>query len=242
MKVILGSVLIIFVVLWTNPGEAMKLDSSPTVFKLLSADGSREIGYARFDTAETDKLLYVRGKYQFFSGDYDVDEAWLKPAQHAVLPTLLKYRHVFFHSDGSPERLSEADLNRGQGTCSVYKNGAVQRASKTLYCPPDTYAGPALVFPVRAFIRQNVSIGNEFDSFNCSPGPKIYALQISTRTQSRWTYHAGSELEVSVKPRRGLFDVWIDPLVPRVHLWFDPAKDCEFIGAESMRYYKGLFF
>ena len=242
MKSILAAAAILLGILWTASGGATEPDFPLADFKLLTPDGSRKIGYAHFDTAEAHGLIHVRGQYNFISGDYDVDEAWLKPAQRTASPPLFKYRHVFFHSDGSPERLSEADLNSGQATCSIYNNGTVQRASKKLDFPADTYAGPALVFPIRAFLRQSVSTSNEFHSFNCSPGPTIYALQISTRAQQRWTYHEGPVIEASVKPHFGPFDVWIAPFVPRVRLWFDPARDCEFIGAESMRYYKGLPF
>jgi hypothetical protein len=242
MKSILAAAAILLGILWTASGGATEPDFPLADFKMLTPDGSRKIGYAHFDTAEAHGLIHVRGQYNFISGDYDVDEAWLKPAQRTASPALFKYRHVFFHSDGSPERLSEADLNSGQATCSIYNNGTVQRASKKLDFPADTYAGPALVFPIRAFLRQSVSTSNEFHSFNCSPGPTIYALQISTRAQQRWTYHEGPVIEASVKPHFGPFDVWIAPFVPRVRLWFDPARDCEFIGAESMRYYKGLPF
>jgi hypothetical protein len=193
-------------------------------------------------TEQKRKLLHLRGRYRFANGEQDLDESWLKPTPQGQLPALVKYRHVFFRADGSLERLSETDLNSGQATCSVYKDGVVQRQTRRLAFPADSYAGPALVLPIRAFLRHRASTRRELHSFNCSPGPEIYTIQISTITVPHWSYHTGAVVEASVRPHLERFDVLISPFLPNVRLWFDPLRVCEFIGAESVRYYRGPGF
>ena len=81
---------------------AASLDFPPTDFKLLSADGLVVIGRAHFKmAARSSGRALVQGKYQYTNGEYDIDEDWLEIRPDARLPTLLSYRHAFFHADGS---------------------------------------------------------------------------------------------------------------------------------------------
>ena len=218
-------------------------DLSPAWFKLLSSDGSQVIGTAHFEMAErTDGTLVVRGKYEFANGEHDVDEVWLASLPNTDLPALLRYRHSFFHADGSLERISEADSRTGQASCSIYVNGKPQTDSAKLDFPSDTYAGPAVSLPIRDFLRRG-SIGSSgFHDFHCAPGPKIYAISVSVQPRAHWEFYPGESLEVDVKPDFGQFNILVALFVPKVRLWFDPARHFEMVGAETARYYKGLPF
>jgi hypothetical protein len=60
------------------PGHAASIDLSPASFKLLSSDGSQEIGRADFEISKPPCDTVVRGRYIFTNGEYDVDEVWVK--------------------------------------------------------------------------------------------------------------------------------------------------------------------
>jgi len=42
-----------------------------------------------------------------------------------------------------------------------------------------------------------------------------------------------------VRPDFGLLDFIVAAFVPKLHAWFDPANQLDFIGDEAARYYKG---
>jgi hypothetical protein len=222
-------------------GHVASIDPSSASFKLLSSDGSQEIGKADFETSKTPGETVVRGRYIYTNGEYDVDEVWLVQRSRASLPALSKYRHSFFHADGSLDRVSEADLQSGQASCSVYINGKPQTNSAKLNFPQDTYAGPAVSLPIRDFLRGSKTSA-AFHNFHCGPGPKVYAVKVSAQQLEHWKFYPGESLEVDVQPDFGRLNVLIAPFVPKVRLWFDPTRDFELVGAQTARYYKGLEF
>jgi hypothetical protein len=59
---------------------------------------------------------------------------------------------------------------------------------------------------------------------------------------AHWELYPGESLEVDVKPDFGQVNVFVALFVPKIRLWFDPARPFEFVGAETARYYKGLPF
>jgi hypothetical protein len=222
---------------------AASLDFPPTDFKLLSADGLVVIGRAHFKmAARSSGRALVQGKYQYTNGEYDIDEDWLEIRPDARLPTLLSYRHAFFHADGSLDRVNEADLKSGQASCSVYVNGEAKTLNAKLTFSADTYAGPAVTLPIRNFIRRGSTESAEFRVFSCAPGPKVYLLKASIERPAQWTLYPGKLVQVAIKPDFGLLDILVAPFLPKIRLWFDPAKDFELVGVESSRYYRGLNF
>jgi hypothetical protein len=222
---------------------AASLDFPATDFKLLSADRSVVIGRAHFEmAARSSGRTLLQGKYQYTNGEYDIDENWFELGPDAQLPTLLSYRHAFFHADGSLDRLNEADLKSGQASCSIYVNGEAKTLNAKLTFPADTYAGPAVTLPIRNFIRRGSTEGAEFRDFSCSPGPKIYLVNASIERPAQWTLYPGELVQVDIKPDFGLLDILVAPFLPKIRLWFDPAEDFELVGAESSRYYRGLHF
>jgi hypothetical protein len=159
--------------------SAASVDFPPTDFKVLSADGMVVLGRAHFKlAAQSGGRALVEGKYQFTNGEYDVDEDWLELQPHADLPTLLSYRHAFFHADGSLDRVNEANLKSGQASCTIYVNGKAETQKADLAFSADTYAGPAVTLPIRKFIRGSMK-SVEFRDFSCTPGPKIYLVRAS---------------------------------------------------------------
>ena len=224
--------------------KAASLDFPPTDFKLLSADGSVVIGRADFKmAARSSGRALVQGKYQYTNGEYDIDEVWLEIRPDADLPTLLGYRHAFFHADGSLDRVNEADLKSGQASCSTYVKGEAAKAlNAKLTFPADTYAGPAVTLPIRNFIRRGSTESAEFRVFGCAPGPKIYLVNASIERAAQWTLYPGKLVQVGIKADFGLLDILVAPFLPKIRLWFDPAQDFELVGAESSRYYRGPNF
>jgi hypothetical protein len=223
------------------PGHGASVDLSPASFKLLTSDGSQTIGKAYFEVSRPTGDLVVRGRYTFVSGEYDVDEVWLARRSNTNLPALARYRHSFFHADGSLDRVSDADLKSGQASCSVYINGKPRTDRAKLNFPSDTYAGPAVSLPIRDFLRgSNGSAA--FHDFHCAPGPKIYAVKVSAQQLGHWKFYPGQSLEVDVQPDFGRLNLLVAPFLPKVRLWFDPTRDFELIGAQTARYYKGLEF
>jgi hypothetical protein len=222
---------------------AASLDFPATDFKLLSADGSVVIGRAHFKmAARSSGRALVQGKYQYSNGEYDIDEDWLEIRPDAHPPTLLSYRHAFFHADGSLDRVNEADLKSGQASCSIYVNGEAKTLNAKLTFPADTYAGPAVTLPIRDFIRRGSAESAEFRHFSCTPGPKIYLVNASIEQPAQWALYPGKLVQVDIKPDFGLLGILVAPFLPKIRLWFDPAKDFELVGAESSRYYGGLNF
>ena len=184
----------------------------------------------------------VQGKYQYTNGEYDIDEDRLQIRPHARLPTLLTYTHAFFHADGSLDRVNKADLKSGQASCTIYVNGQAESQTAKLRFSTDTYAGPAVTLPIRDFIRRSSARSTEFRAFSCARGPKIYLIKASIERPAQWALYPGKLVQVDIKPDLGLLDFLVAPFLPKIQLWFDPAKDFELVGAESSRYYKGLNF
>jgi len=223
--------------------RAASVDIPSTEFKLLSEDGSVEIGRAHFKiAARSGGREQVQGKYQFTNGEYDFDEDWLEIRPDATLPKLLRYRHAYFHPDGSRDRVNEADLRSGQASCTVYVHGHAETKSEKLTFPSDTYAGPAVALAIRELIRDSSSARVGFHDFNCAPGPKIYLVRLYVERAVHWRLYPGEQVQVDIKPDLGRLNLLVAPFLPKIRLWFDSTKDFELVGAESSRYYKGLNF
>lgn len=223
--------------------RAASIDLTQTHFKLLSQDGSAVIGRATFEVVvQNGRRELVQGKYQFNNGEYDIDQDWLELRSRSTLPLLLRYRHAFFHSNGVPDRLSQADLKSGAASCTTYTNGHAATESAKLTFSADTYAGPAVMLPIRDFIRRGSQARAAFRDFTCAPGPKLYVVRIVVERGARWSLYPGELVEADITPELGWINSLVFPFVPKIRLWFNQAKGCDLIGAESSRYYKGLHF
>ncbi len=227
----------------TSVTGAPSLYAQETHFKLLSADGSTVIGKANFQIIRpATTQIILRGNYRFTNGDYDIDEDWLKLGAGAKLPELLKYKHTFFYRNGSLDRVNEANFVNGSASCTIYDDAHAKVKSTKLSFPPNTYAGPAVMLPIRYFLfRHSAGITN-FHYFVCAPDPNIFVVAAAIQPAAHWTYYPGNLAEVDVRPHFGWLDFVIAPFVPHIRLWFDRDHHFEFVGATSSRYYRGLSF
>jgi hypothetical protein len=141
-----------------------------------------------------------------------------------------------------PDRLSEVELRSGAASCTIYANGHAATESAKLTFPSDTYAGPAVLLPIRDFIRRGSQAKASFRDFTCAPGPKLYLVRIVVERRAHWPLYPGELVEADITPEFGWANNLVSPFVPKIRLWFNPAKGYDLIGAESSRYYKGLHF
>jgi hypothetical protein len=224
-----------------TPSIAGDMDFPPTDYTVRSVDGQSVIGHAHFRvTTDAEGLITVRGEYRFLDGEYDNDEATLRPSSDGTLPRLVHSHHAFFHADGSPDRESRTDVAAGTGSCTVYQNGQPQVNSAHLDFPSDTFAGDAVMLPLQRFLRDGGNGSVSFHDFNCIPGPKLLKVTAHARPASPWFYYPGDLTQVDVEPDFGWINVVIAPFLPHLQAWFDPAENWFFVGGQSARYYKGL--
>jgi hypothetical protein len=199
------------------------------------------IGHAHFGvTTDDDGLTSVRGEYHFLDGTYDIDESTVRPGVAGNLPMLVRSHHSFFFADGSHDRESRTEVATGTGTCTVYTNGAPQVSSAKFDFPADTFAGDAVMLPLRRFVAAGGNGSISFHDFNCLPGPKLLKVTATAGAPAPWDYYPGNLMQVDVKPDFGWINVVIAPFVPQIRAWFDPGDDGFFVGGEAARYYKGL--
>lgn len=234
---------VILVLSLANPAPltAGGLDFQPTDYTIRSVDGTQVIGHAHFDvTSGADGLSTVRGEYHFLDGDYDIDEATVGASSDGDLPRLVRSHHSFFHADGSPDRESRTDIAAGTGICTIYENGRPKVSSAQLDFPSDSFAGPAVIFPLRRFLKAGGNGSITFYDFNCIPGPKLLKVTARAGPPALWNFNPGDLVRVDVEPDFGWINVVIAPFLPRIQAWFDPHAGWSFVGGQSARYYKGL--
>jgi hypothetical protein len=220
---------------------AGSLDIPPTNYTIRSVDGVSVIGRAHFAvTTSADGLTTVRGDYRFLDGEYDNDEATVRPSSDGSLPRLVRSHHAFFHADGSPDRESQTDVAAGIGRCTIYENGQPQVSSIQTDFPADTFAGDAVMLPLQRFLRAGGNGSISFHAFNCIPGPKLLKVTARASPPASWNYYPGDLTRVDVEPDFGWINAVIAPFLPRIQAWFDPSEDWFFVGGQSARYYKGL--
>jgi hypothetical protein len=216
-------------------------DFPDTNYTVRSIDGVHIIGDAHFAITEAGGgLKTVRGEYRFFDGEYDIDDSTLRPGVGARLPTLVRTRHTFFLSGGTLDRESHVDVAAGTGECTIYTNGKPQVSGAKFRFPSDTFAGDAVVLPLRRFVESGANGSTSFHAFNCIPGPKLLKVTVTARPPAAWDYYPGNLVQVDVKPDFGWINVVIAPFLPEIRAWFDPSEGTFFVGCETARYYKGL--
>jgi hypothetical protein len=217
------------------------LDFPQTDYTLRSIDGSQVIGHAHF-SATTDRqgLTTLSGDYRYLNGEYDTDESTMRPGVAGKPPTLVRTHHSFYLANGSPERESRVEIATGTGVCTVYIGGKPQVSSEKFKFPSDTWAGDAVMLPLRRFVNAGGKGSTSFFAFNCIPGPKLLKVTVTARPPAPWNYYPGNLVQVDVKPDFGWINVVIAPFLPEIRAWFNPGDNSFFVGCETARYYKGL--
>jgi len=221
--------------------RAGELDFPQTDYTLRSIDGSQVIGHVHF-AATTDRngLTILRGEYRYLNGEYDIDESTMRPGVAGKPPALVRTHHVFFFANGSHDRESRVEIATGTGVCTIYTNGKPQVSSAKFNFPADTWAGDAVMLPLRRFVTEGGKGSTSFHAFNCVPGPKLLKVTVTARAPAPWDYYPGNLTQVDVKPDFGWINVVIAPFLPDIRAWFDAGDDTLFVGCETARYYKGL--
>lgn len=212
-------------------------------FKLLSGDGSAVIGKASLAIVQqTPDQKSVRVNYQFTNGEYDIDEDAVQLRPNSNVITLVKYKHSFFHSNGSLERVDQADLVSGSASCVQYLDGHAKRQKAKLSFPPDTYAGPVMIVAVRDLIQNSSRETGAFHYFSCIPKPKVYRVVIVVQRRVHWSLYSGELDKADLQVDLGWLGFVISRALPRTQLWFDPADHLSLVGAKAYSYYKDLEF
>ncbi len=219
---------------------AANINFPPTDYVIRSGNGARIIGHAHFELEDgPDGLRTLHGDYHYLNGASDVEDDTIRLLSGPAEPIFVRFRHVFYNPDGSIDRSGEADVTAGFGQCTIYKNGVAQATRGQLTFPPDTFAGAAVIIPVRDHVMSGVSGSRVFHVFNCVPGPKVIKVTLNIHRRAPWAYYSGNLVEVGLKPDFGWLNLVIGPFLPELRVWFDPNDDWSFVGSKAARYYKG---
>jgi hypothetical protein len=212
-------------------------------FTLLNPDTMTLVGRARLNTVKSSaNQELVRVEYKFTNGTHDVDEDWLRLGPDDKKISLVKYKHTFFNSDNNLDLINEADMISGHASCTRYLNGQPETLRAVLEFSHDTYAGPAIILPVRDFVQNGNQSKDEFHYFSCSPSPKLYVIRMAVQQDVHRNFHHGALDEVDLQPQFGILNFLMSAFVPEVKLWFDPARNFELVAAQSVRYFRGPKF
>jgi hypothetical protein len=211
----------------------------PTSFAILNPDTGATIGQSRYSVESTVDGGILHGESSFYDGQSDVETGTLVGVGDG-LPKLVEFDHTFYAADRSITERSHVDLRSGASVCSQTSGGKTTDAEEVLQYPEDTWAGASIVIPVQHFLRAGEKELPSLHIFNCAPGPKIFAISLQTDPGTAvWTPYGSEALRVEVRPDFGWINVLIAPFVPKLHAWFDPAKEWAFVGDEAARYYQG---
>lgn len=209
-------------------------------FVILSPDGARQIGTARYSLIQRAHALILLGTDRYDSGQYDIQRMRLIPSGNGELPRLVDFNHVFYSSRGKVLIEAHADLATGLASC-IDRRGSVPKMDATrLDFPPRTWAGASVLLPIQRFLRDGGHGKLSLEDFACAPGPKVVAVEVNPDpAPKRLPGYLPGAVEIDAKPDFGWFDFIVSPFVPKLHAWFDPGRDFEFEGAMLARYYGG---
>lgn len=220
--------------------RAADLTFAPTDFLILAGDGRSVVGHGnyRLDFTENGAVLRGVNHYDDGSSDFETDHIWIGAEDSQ--PTMADFEHLFYRADGSPMLTGRADMRSGIASCIGYNGGETSNTTKLMDFPPDTWAGAGIMIPMQAIGRAGAQSTHQMHVFTCAPTPKIFTIDLSVSTSNiRWPLYKGESAEFEITPNLGIFDVFVRPFVPRLHAWFDPHAEWDFVGAEMTRYYRG---
>ena len=220
-------------------GAFAALSFPPTTFAILNPDTGATIGRSSYSVEATADGGILHGESSFYDGQSDVETGRLIGVGDD-LPRLVEFDHTFYNPDHSIQERSHVDLISGAATCIHTANGITNDATDVLKFPDDTWAGASIVIPVQHYLRAGEKELPGLHVFSCAPGPKIFAISLATDPgPAVFTPYGKEALRVEVRPDFGWINVIIAPFVPKLHAWFDPAKEWAFVGDEAARYYQG---
>ncbi len=212
----------------------------PTDFLILSPDGARTLGYCSFRLNKSaGGRAVLRGDARYLNGETDYERVSLELPPDG-LPRPISYEHFFYYADGSPMLAVRANFQSGEASCNDYRADSQYNETAAMDFPPDTWAGGSIAIPIQRYLRSGDQTTHELHFFTCTPGPKIFALDLTPdAARRRWPYYKGDLVRVDVRPYFGAFDIFVRAFVPHLQAWFDPITRWNFVGANMTRFYRG---
>lgn len=217
------------------------LNFPPSEFDILSADTAQLIGHGHYTVKQTATMRILHGENRYLNGEYDIEEDHLSIVEGRSLPVLLSFRHDFFNADATPSIESGLDTATGVGVCAKTVAGKREVVSEQLELPNDTYAGASVLLPIQQFMTErDRNLTLRLHVFNCAPSPRLIAIDVKPETQPQtWVHYPGELEKIDIKANFGFWTVVIQPFIPKLGAWFDPAREMLLVGAQLQRYYKG---
>lgn len=219
---------------------ASTVEFPPSDFKIMDADGTQVIGHGHYEVSRgSNGYATAFGEDHFNNGEYDIERDKLELRSDDQVPRMVTFEHTFFKADGTLQRVNKADFQTGPASCTQYENGQPVVHSTVLQFPPDTFAGSAIVIPLKVDLLRGGRNEIVLHDFNCIPEPEILKVKANPQAPSGWAYFPGEVVRVDIKPDFGWLNFVAALFVPEIHAWFSPSDDWRFVGGKFRRFYKG---
>jgi hypothetical protein len=228
--------------LWLGAAIAFAgaFDVPPSDFNIMNADGTQVIGHGHYQvTSDGNQYATAFGEDRFNDGQYDVERDKLELRGDDQVPRMVTFEHTFFNANGTLQLASKANFQTGLVSCTQYQDGQPVVRSTVLEFPTDTFAGAAIVIPLKGNLLRGEKNGIILYDFNCIPGPKILKVKTYPQPPSEWAHFPGEVVRVDVKPDFGWLSFVTALMVPAIHAYFSPSDHWRFVGGKFTRFYKG---
>ena len=239
MRLCLAAAALVALCLSAAMAYAGPFDFRPSDFNIMDADGTQVIGHGHYEVTPDGKGYEIAFGEDRFNGEYDIERDKLELHGDDQVPRMIRFEHTFFNANGTLQRVSKANLQAGLTSCIQYENGQPVVHSAVLQFPPDTFAGAAIVIPLKGYLLQGKKNGIVLHDFNCIPGLEILKVKANPQPPSQWTHFPGEVVRVDIKPDFGWLNFVAALFVPEIRAWFDPSDDWRFVGGNVTRFYKG---
>jgi len=219
---------------------AYPFDFPPSDFNIVNADGTQVIGHGHYEiTPDSNGYATAFGEDRFNNGEYDIERDKLELRGDDQVPRMVTFEHTFYEANGTLQRVNRANLEAGSASCIQYESGQPVVHSATVQFPPDTFAGAAIVIPLKLDLLSGRANGIVLHDFNCIPGPEILKVKAYPQPPSQWALFPGELVRVDIKADFGWLNFVTALFVPQIHAWFSPSNDWRFVGGKFTRFYKG---
>jgi hypothetical protein len=206
----------------------------------MGADGTQVIGHGHYEiTPDGDGYASALGEGRFNNGEYDMERDKLELHGGDQVPRMVTFEHTFYNANGTLQRVNRANLETGTTSCIQYENGQPVAHNAILQFPPDTFAGAAIVIPLKVDLLRGRKNEIVLHDFNCIPGPEILKVRANLQPPSEWAHFPGEVVRVDIKPDFGWLNFVAALFAPEIHAWFSPSDDWRLVGGKFTRFYKG---
>jgi len=208
-------------------------------FKILSSDGRETIGYTRFTVLKSSSIEEIKGETRYLDGEHDSEDELLYLAPLTYTPRLDTYEHSFFNADGTLQMVDTLNAKSGVASCTKYALGTMKVRKSQLDVPADSFAGASGLMMIVGSLRHG-SREISFHAFACAPGPEIFGVKGSLPDRSKhWHLYPGNLVRLDMSPDLGALNLLIAPFMPTMNAWFNPDDNCNYVGGEFDRYFRG---